>query len=167
MSNSSVKELRLHLEDENATLALGQRLAQAIALQGKGINLLLEGNLGAGKTTLVRGLVTALPGGDEARVSSPSFNIMNLYPTTPETAHFDLYRLEYQEPDESLLEFLNDDETLVVVEWVQFLDKEFWPEDSIHFVWDHCDNGRDLRLIIAGDDALSVYEAAFPQSETD
>ena len=61
----------------------------------------MEGELGAGKTTLVRGLVEALPGGQDAEVASPSFNLVNLYPTQPETAHVDLYRCEGAPLDDS------------------------------------------------------------------
>ena len=56
--------------------------------------ILLEGDLGSGKTTMTRMIVRLLPGGDQAEVSSPSFNVMNVYPTLPETAHFDFYRME-------------------------------------------------------------------------
>lgn len=154
----------IHLEDENATLALGRSLARAVAEHGIGINILLEGDLGAGKTTLVRGLVTALEGGDEARVSSPSFNIMNLYPTTPETAHFDLYRLEFQEPDESLLEFLSDEETLVIVEWTQYLAQEFWPEDYLLLRWQQAATGRTVELMATGSHAMKTLRAIAPEA---
>nr|WP_167940974.1 tRNA (adenosine(37)-N6)-threonylcarbamoyltransferase complex ATPase subunit type 1 TsaE [Desulfobaculum xiamenense] len=153
--------MELHLDDEAATLALGQRLARAVAEIGVGINILLNGDLGAGKTTLVRGLAAALPGGADARVSSPSFNIMNLYPTTPEAAHFDLYRLEYQEPDESLLEFLQDDDTLVIVEWVQYLDKSFWPDDFLLLEWRPATAGRTIELTATGKNAIKTLRAAF------
>ena len=53
--------------------------------------LLLEGPLGAGKTTLVRGLLEAL--GLTEPVRSPTFNLLHLYPTNPPVAHADLYRL--------------------------------------------------------------------------
>ncbi|MFK4765209.1 tRNA (adenosine(37)-N6)-threonylcarbamoyltransferase complex ATPase subunit type 1 TsaE [Desulfobaculum sp. SPO524] len=152
--------ITVHLEDEAATLALGQRLARAVADDATGLNVLLCGELGAGKTTLVRGLVAALPGGEDARVSSPSFNIMNLYPTTPETAHFDLYRLEFQEPDESLLEFLADDETLVLVEWSQYLDREFWPGDYLLLTWQPAQTGRTLELTAQGATATAILRAA-------
>ena len=55
--------------------------------------ILLMGDLGAGKTTLIRFLVEALPGGENAEVASPSFTLCNVYPTTPKVQHFDLYRL--------------------------------------------------------------------------
>jgi tRNA threonylcarbamoyladenosine biosynthesis protein TsaE len=56
--------------------------------------LALDGPLGAGKTTFVRGLVNALPGSNDAQVQSPTYALMNEYPTEPPIYHFDFYRLE-------------------------------------------------------------------------
>jgi len=147
------------LPDEEATLALGRALARALDETVPQQVLLLAGGLGAGKTTLVRGLVPALPGGDEARVSSPSFNIMNLYPTEPETAHFDLYRLEGYGTDESLIEFLQDPSLLVIVEWAQFLAKEHWPADYLLLRWDLEAKQRTVRLTAVGKKAKETLRA--------
>ncbi len=54
----------------------------------------LEGDLGAGKTTFVRGFVRALPGGADVVVQSPTFALARTYPTTPPVHHLDLYRLQ-------------------------------------------------------------------------
>jgi len=91
-------------------LALGAALGRVLSSLPPGLRgqdgglvpLLLSGALGAGKTTLVRGLVSALPGAELAEVSSPSFNIVNIYPTTPQVAHFDLYRVVGSAPEELL-----------------------------------------------------------------
>lgn len=64
-------------------LALGLPLNTVIALYG---------DLGAGKTTFVQGLVRGL-GGAQEMVHSPTFTYMHLYPTQPPLHHFDLYRL--------------------------------------------------------------------------
>lgn len=53
--------------------------------------VLLEGHLGAGKTTLIRGLIHSLGWAGEVR--SPTFNLVQLYPTDPLVLHADLYRL--------------------------------------------------------------------------
>ncbi len=60
---------------------------------GKIRALYLRGTLGSGKTTLTRGLVAALPGGEDAEVASPSFTLCNIYPTRPALLHADLYRM--------------------------------------------------------------------------
>lgn len=141
---------RIDLPDEEATLAFGKTLADALSATATAQTLLLRGGLGAGKTTLVRALVAALPGGGDARVSSPSFNIMNLYPTEPEAAHFDLYRLQDLGPDETLEEFMHDDETLVLVEWAQYLDEADLPDDYLALDWQETASGRTILLTAQG-----------------
>ena len=108
------------LPDTEATLKLGQALAH-VALHSDLSVLLLQGELGAGKTTLVRGLVLALPGGKTAEVASPSFTICNLYSTKPPIHHYDLYRLEPFVTDEGLEESLEDPVVLTIVEWSERL----------------------------------------------
>ncbi len=121
--------------------------------------ILLQGELGAGKTTLVRGLVAALPGGNDAEVSSPSFNLLNLYPTQPETAHVDLYRLNGQEPDDTVAEVLEDDGRLVIVEWAQFLPERLLPPAHLFIRWvDAPQGGRRVRLDAVGENTYAMLE---------
>jgi tRNA threonylcarbamoyladenosine biosynthesis protein TsaE len=80
------------LPDREATAALGARLA---GLVRAGDVICLYGPLGAGKTSLARGLIAAL-GEDEA--PSPTFTLAQTYDTDPPLWHFDLYRLT--DPDE-------------------------------------------------------------------
>jgi len=148
--------LDIHLKDAEATLELGKTLAQELSAAKNPPALLLQGNLGSGKTTLVRGLVESLPGADMAEVSSPSFNICNLYPTIPPVAHFDLYRLEGMPPDEALFEHLDDPETLTVVEWAQFLNKELWPDKAIFLEWKPSKAGRSLTMHAMGKAAQRI-----------
>ncbi len=80
---------RGHLPDEAATLALGACLARQL---GPGLCLHLEGDLGAGKTTLVRGLLRAL--GYAGRVKSPTYTLAETYALPGfDLYHFDLYRM--------------------------------------------------------------------------
>lgn len=75
--------------DEAATLAASARLAQSPALPGA--LLLLQGDLGAGKTTLVRGLLRAL--GVQGRIKSPSYAVLESYALPGlDVHHFDFYR---------------------------------------------------------------------------
>ena len=99
------------LADEAATTRLGAALAQHVAA---GDALLLNGDLGMGKSTLARGLIRALTRPDED-VPSPTFTIVQFYEGLTPVAHFDLYRLE--DPEEiqeiGLYEALEDGAVLI------------------------------------------------------
>lgn len=122
----------LDIHDESSTKLLAEILAAMLPHCRSCRNILLLGDLGAGKTFLVKALVEALPGSENADIGSPSFNIMNLYPTDPPTAHFDLYRLETGGPGEELDEMFCDDETVVLVEWADKLHAVHLPESYLH-----------------------------------
>jgi tRNA threonylcarbamoyladenosine biosynthesis protein TsaE len=80
--------LTLHLADEGATLDAGAKLARALE---PGIVVHLVGELGAGKTTLVRGLLAAL--GHRGKVKSPTYTLAELYELPGfAVCHFDFYR---------------------------------------------------------------------------
>lgn len=160
--------LTLRLPGPGDTLRLGRALALALAARHGARTLLLSGGLGAGKTTLVRGLVEALPGGDNAEVSSPSFNICNMYPTRPETAHYDLYRLEpppgatHAAADDALLDLLETEgprRVLVIVEWAERLPADVLPPDRLELTWLPAAHGRLITAIARGEAARRVLDA--------
>jgi tRNA threonylcarbamoyladenosine biosynthesis protein TsaE len=157
--------VQLHLNDAESTLALGAALGLALArarsASGGPVPLLLSGPLGAGKTTLVRGLVAALPGAHEAEVSSPSFNIVNMYPTRPQVAHFDLYRVIGAAPEE-FLDALDAKDVLVVAEWIENLPRRDWPEEALHLLWSPVASGRALEIRAWGKAADGLLEALAP-----
>lgn len=97
-----------------------ERLAAALAraLRAPCV-VLLDGDLGAGKTTFARGFVRALSGGADVVVQSPTYALARTYPTSPPVHHLDLYRLDDVEGarDLGLLEQIEDDDALVLVEW--------------------------------------------------
>lgn len=111
------------LTDEAATLAVGEMLA---GLLHPGDVIALSGDLGAGKTTLVRGLLKAL--GHAGEVPSPSFAIVQPYDDLdPPVWHADLYRL--QDPAELAelgLDSLSDE--VLVVEWPERTGQAPWAE---------------------------------------
>lgn len=76
------------LPDEAATRALGADLSRRLKA---GDVVLLSGELGAGKTTLVRGLLEAL--GHDGPVRSPTYNLVQTFDTDPPVMHADLYRV--------------------------------------------------------------------------
>lgn len=85
--------------------------------------LILTGDLGAGKTTLVKGLVAALEAGDEDAITSPTFTLVHAYDgwqngQPVQAVHLDLYRLESERQLATLgLAELLADDALVLVEW--------------------------------------------------
>lgn len=125
-----MQALSIHLALPEDTARLGKALAAALVRRNPG-TLLLYGALGAGKTTLARALVQALPGGLEAEVASPSFTVCNIYCTAPVVHHFDLYRLDPGCSDEALEESLDAASVLTVVEWPERLPPGALPQDGI------------------------------------
>jgi tRNA threonylcarbamoyladenosine biosynthesis protein TsaE len=113
-THHSERSLRLHLEDEAATGLLGSRLAGALV---PGLRIYLRGNLGTGKTTLVRAMLRAL--GYGGRVKSPSYALVELYAISRlHLYHFDFFR--FREPkewwDAGFRDYF-DGNAVCVVEW--------------------------------------------------
>jgi tRNA threonylcarbamoyladenosine biosynthesis protein TsaE len=106
--------LTLALPDETATLAFGARLAPCLAA---GMVVWLEGDLGAGKTTLVRGLLRAL--GATAPVRSPTYTLVEVHPISGlDFYHFDFYR--FNQPGDFLDAGLDEyfqGQGICLVEW--------------------------------------------------
>ena len=92
-ANERSAKLSFLLADENATLALAARLSTQLQA---GMVLYLHGDLGAGKTCLVRGILCAL--GHTGRVKSPTYTLLETYHVADlDLCHFDLYRMQNEE----------------------------------------------------------------------
>jgi tRNA threonylcarbamoyladenosine biosynthesis protein TsaE len=102
-----------HSEDE--TIAVARAFASRLR---PGAVVLLEGDLGAGKTAFVRGLAIGL-GLDPDLVSSPTFTLIQEYRGTPSLYHVDLYRLQGAEVDDLGLDELSSGEAIVAIEWAE------------------------------------------------
>ncbi len=113
---------------EEETIALGRSLA-ATALPAAGLVLLI-GNLGAGKTTLAKGIMEGRGVARQDEVSSPTFTLIHEYGDPPRVYHIDLYRLDdaRQAANLGIDDLLLDAKALVLIEWGERF-PELWPAE--------------------------------------
>ena len=113
-----MKEKRFRTRSEAGTLAMGERVAEILLPAPKLI--VLRGDLGAGKTTLVKGIAEALGAAEISDVTSPTFTLVHEY-AGPKVRlyHLDLYRLETEREllTLGLEEMVEEPDALVLVEW--------------------------------------------------
>ncbi|MCU1298697.1 MAG: hypothetical protein JWO91_2975 [Acidobacteriaceae bacterium] len=110
----STREFTTHSSDE--TITLGRKLAEILKPPRL---VLLRGDLGAGKTTLVKGIAEAFNAASEEDVTSPTFTLIHEY-HGPEVNvyHIDLYRIDTQRELETLgLDDLMGDNSILLIEW--------------------------------------------------
>ena len=128
------------LKNEQQTLRFGRQLGQALL---KGCVIYLQGELGSGKTTFVRGLLAGL--GYSGNVKSPTYTIVESYKLGGyDIYHFDLYRLA--DPEE--LEYLGirdyfNENSVVLIEWP---DKGlgYLPEPDVVIQLNYVEDGRNV-----------------------
>ena len=142
------------------TAAIGEKIGR---LFSAGTVICLYGDLGAGKTLFVQNLAKGLEIDED--VTSPTFNIMNVYEGRLPLYHFDLYRLEqeYELEDIGFYDYVDAPEGIVVIEWAdKFAD--CLPDDFILLTIERTEaeeNERRLIFDIRGD----VYKDIFQEVE--
>ena len=108
-----MKSLQFETQSEEETIELGASIARQLPSKA---TVLLIGNLGAGKTTLAKGMVQGRGAGDPEEVSSPTFTLIHEFGTA--VYHIDLYRLDQPEQVANLgLDEIFERDALVLVEW--------------------------------------------------
>jgi tRNA threonylcarbamoyladenosine biosynthesis protein TsaE len=117
-----MREKRFRTRSVAGTLALGETLAEIFKTDGstEGRLVILRGEVGAGKTTLVKGIAAALGAAVEEDVTSPTFTLVHEYKNERvHLFHLDLYRLETEEQIAvlGLEEMIAEPNALVLVEW--------------------------------------------------
>ena len=133
---------RFETASEEETLALGRHFATILP---RSTVVSLVGNLGAGKTTLTKGIVAGLDAGDPEDVSSPTYTLIHEYGNPVRVYHVDLYRLESLAEVSGLgLEELYERPALVLIEWADRFPQILPPD---HY---------QIRLTYAGEDRRVV-----------
>jgi tRNA threonylcarbamoyladenosine biosynthesis protein TsaE len=132
---------------EEETIALGEKLARR--LPSKAVVLLI-GNLGAGKTTLAKGIVKGLAAAEPEEVSSPTFTLIHEY--SPSCYHIDLYRLDREREIETLgLEEIFEKEAIVLIEWGERF-RSLMPSKRIEInIEPKADEVREIRFELIAD----------------
>ncbi len=132
--------MKLQSNSDAETRDIGRRIGARLK---RGDVVCLYGDLGAGKTTMVKGIASAL-GISERDITSASYTIIAEYDADVPFYHIDLYRLTPEQvPDMGLHEYLGSD-GISVIEWAERAEGEI-PDDSIRVSIDHIDE--DLREI--------------------
>ena len=139
-------ELQVISNSAQETIALGQKIAE---LAKAGSVFCLTGDLGAGKTTLVRGIAQALK--IKSVVQSPTFNIMKIYfDGIKPLIHIDAYRLADVNTDIGLDEYIGYETGITVIEWPMFIN-DLIPENANEInISNMGDNVR--KIVIKSDD---------------
>ena len=151
-------EFVTHSSEE--TIAIGREIAAKLRPP---VLVLLKGDLGSGKTTLTKGIISGLGAAREEDVTSPTFNLVHefrkpipkgseLGPPPCKVYHVDLYRIENFHDLESLgLEDALSEKAIVIIEWPErFTFRTDWPTIEIRLV--HA--GGDARRIAIADLSL-------------
>jgi tRNA threonylcarbamoyladenosine biosynthesis protein TsaE len=141
------REITTHSAEE--TIAFGRTLAELLAPPQL---VLLRGDLGAGKTTLVKGIAAAFQAAAEEDVTSPTFTLVHEYRgPRANLYHIDLYRIDTQRELETLaLDDLRDENSILLIEWGEKfprLERERDVEISLERDGNH---GRRIRILVSG-----------------
>lgn len=138
------------------TVELGEKIGNLVKNQH--VVILLDGNLAAGKTTLTKGIAKGM--GINDIVNSPTFTIMKQYSNEEgrKLYHLDLYRLNEMGMDFDLEEYVDDLESVVVIEW-PYQVSELLPEDHIYIRFEGIENLRKLKIESVGSKYTEIVAA--------
>lgn len=137
-----MSEFSIITKSEIETKQIGHKLAKILP---NGSVVCLIGDLGAGKTTLVRGVAEGL--NIKEVVQSPTFNIMKLYlKGTRPLIHIDAYRLADINTDIGLDEYIGYESGLTMIEWPLYIER-LLPKEAIYVELKHLgDNNRSIKI---------------------
>jgi tRNA threonylcarbamoyladenosine biosynthesis protein TsaE len=129
-------------QSSDETIAHGREIAAQLRAP---VLVMLSGDLGSGKTTLTKGIISGLGAAREEDVTSPTFTLVHVFHNHCKVYHVDLYRIENFGDLESLgLEDALGEQAIVIIEWSErFTFRTDWPRVEIRL--EHA--GGDLRRV--------------------
>jgi tRNA threonylcarbamoyladenosine biosynthesis protein TsaE len=146
------EEVITHSAEE--TIIWGRQFAARLKAP---VMVLLSGELGSGKTTLTKGIVSGLGAASEEEVTSPTFTLVHVYGDSKRSVskvhHVDLYRIENFHDFETLgMEDVFEQPGVLIVEWAQrFPLRSPWPQIKVRL--EHLDGDSRQLTVISGADA--------------
>ena len=155
MKNIHVKTV--NSKSSQQTFNLGTNLGKEL---DQGICIALKGELGAGKTTFVQGLAKGLKVSEKYYITSPTFNIINIYPAESFTlCHIDLYRVaSVEEIEYTGFDDLIGKNHILIIEWPELLEQiDFKFDIKINFEFDDFYN-RILSLSGSGQQGANLIK---------
>jgi len=161
---SIVSELNFVTSSAAETEALGERLARAIISHAL---VLMSGELGAGKTSFVRGMMRGLDAPPDVRVTSPTYVLQHVYAGGRCTLyHIDAYRIAGGGGEFAaggLMECLDDPHGIVCVEWPEKISDVSWSGDRITIEFEHREPTVRAIRIAASEERSSAVLARLQQ----
>ena len=141
MTEKEYKKLTINTKSVEETLNVGAKIAVALK---PGDIIGLTGELGAGKTCMVRGMARAMGLPENIPVLSPTFTIVNSYALNPELLHIDCYRLSNEEELHEIGIYDLMQNSAAVIEWYEKFPDYFRP------------TALKVHLLITGDNSRSI-----------
>lgn len=149
-----MKEIIKITNSKEETMELGKCLASKLP---SGMTLTFSGDLGAGKTTFVRGLAEGL--NIKEVVQSPTFNIMKIYLKGDRPLiHIDAYRLADIDTDIGLDEYIGYETGITVIEWPMYIQRLI-PSDALEVeIHNLGDDKREIKFMVKDESLLGLFK---------